>query len=181
MRALSAVHKPRFRFEGGLGADAVHAAVERRRRTLDEGELTRRPATPEDKEFARLVHHLAYHEVVLHQFGRWDEREQDAYFAAAWPKHDHEIVEWNGEACGYVAVELGCRRVDVHELVLHPDHHNRGIGTTILLEAVSAAGSLGASVHLQVLHANRAVALYERLGFEQSGETATHRQMRLIP
>jgi ribosomal protein S18 acetylase RimI-like enzyme len=36
-------------------------------------------------------------------------------------------------------------------------------------------------VALQVLHRNKAVALYRRLGFEPCGETATHLAMRWQP
>jgi ribosomal protein S18 acetylase RimI-like enzyme len=130
--------------------------------TVDAVTLTRRPATVRDKEFARCVHHLAYRDVVERQFGGWDENEQDAYFETAWSKHDHDIVEWNGEACGYFAVEMRATRVDIHELVLDPTYQNRGIGSDLLAEVVSIARGLGVPVHLRVLHKNQAVHLYER-------------------
>jgi GNAT superfamily N-acetyltransferase len=120
--------------------------------------LARRPATEADKGFARRVHHLAYRDVVERQFGRWDETEQDAYFEDAWPKHEHQILEWNGQACGYLAVEVSATRVDLHELVLHPHYQNRTIGTGLVLEAVSLARSLGVPACLQVLRENRAAA-----------------------
>ena len=33
--------------------------------------LSKRPATPTDKEFARQAHHTTYREVVEAQFGSW--------------------------------------------------------------------------------------------------------------
>jgi ribosomal protein S18 acetylase RimI-like enzyme len=143
--------------------------------------VTRRPARAGDQDFARTVHHLAYRSVVEDQFGRWDEGEQTAYFDAAWPQHDHEIIEWEGSACGYAAVQIAEEVVHVHELVLHPDHQNKGIGTAIVTEAIAMARDRRASVELRVLHRNRAVELYERLGFREYGKTATHRLLRLTP
>jgi ribosomal protein S18 acetylase RimI-like enzyme len=141
--------------------------------------FTRRPARASDQEFARSVHHLAYRDVVADQFGRWDEAEQTAYFDAAWPQHDHEIIECGGVACGYVAIEVAEDAVHVHELVLHPDFQGRGLGTAALSEAIESARARGLPVDLRVLHRNRAVDLYLRLGFVEYGQTPTHRLLRL--
>lgn len=140
--------------------------------------LTRRLASPGDYAFVRQVHHLAYREVVERQFGEWDEQQQDGFFDGAWPHRDHEIIEWDGEPCGYAAVEYGAARADIHELVLHPDYQGRGMGTAFLHQTISRANELGVRVYLQVLRENRAGDLYERLGFEEYGQTATHRLMR---
>lgn len=43
-----------------------------------------RRATADDSAFARAIHHRAYREVVVAQYGPWDEAAQDGYFAAAW-------------------------------------------------------------------------------------------------
>ena len=67
--------------------------------------LTRRPATPADTDFARSVHHQAYRDVVVRQFGTWDESRQDEFFAADWSAGGFEILLCDAEPCGYVAVE----------------------------------------------------------------------------
>ena len=89
------------------------------------------------------------------------------------------MIEWNGEPCGYTRVEFWATRTEVHELVLLPDHQNRGIGTAILRQTIARANELGVPICLQVLRENRAAVLYERLGFEEHGQTATHRLMRM--
>ena len=43
-------------------------------------DLKLRPATADEKDFCRQVHHLAYRDVVERQFGRWDESQQEVYF-----------------------------------------------------------------------------------------------------
>ena len=141
--------------------------------------FTRRPALAADQAFARDVHHIAYRDVVEDQFGRWDEAEQTAYFDTAWPQHEHEIVECEGVPCGYVAIEVAKDAVHVHELVLHPDYQGRGFGTQALSEAIESARIRGLPVELRVLHQNRAVNLYRRLGFVDYDQTPTHRLLRL--
>ena len=42
--------------------------------------IDRRTATSEDFELARSIHHRAYRDVVLRQFGAWNEEEQDQFF-----------------------------------------------------------------------------------------------------
>jgi len=42
--------------------------------------FSKRPATTADTEFARFTHHAAYHDVVVRQFGNFDERMQDNFF-----------------------------------------------------------------------------------------------------
>ena len=140
--------------------------------------LRRRPADPTDEGFAREAHHAAYRDVVERQFGPWDGDQQDRYFAGAWTAHEHEIIELDGQPCGYVRIEFGPARVDVHELVIHPSRQGRGIGTTILRQTIERADQLGLPVHLQVLRENRAAELYERMGFREHDRTPTHRLMR---
>ena len=141
--------------------------------------FTRRPAQATDQEFARALHHVAYRDVVEDQFGQWDEGEQSAYFDAAWPQHEHEIVECDGVPCGYVAIEIAEDAVHVHELVVHPDYQGRGFGTAALSEAIESARARGLPVELRVLHRNRAVDLYLRFGFAEYEQTPTHRLLRL--
>ncbi len=137
--------------------------------------LNRRPATEVDYDFARRVHHEAYHDVVLRQFGRWVEDEQDRYFAASWTKHPHEIVLRDGEPCGFVAIYDRDEAVVFSELVILPAFQGRGIGTALLREQIERARERGVPVSLSVLHENhRAAALYRRLGFHETGKTETH-------
>ncbi len=141
----------------------------------------RRRATRADYDYAKRVHHLAYRTVVEAQFGHWDEHEQTAFFDSAWLQHDHEMIEVDGEACGYLAVEIGDDAVRLRELVLHPEYQRRGIGTQVLSDVIGAARERALPVELQVLHRNRALVLYQRLGFEQYETTSTHRLLRLTP
>jgi ribosomal protein S18 acetylase RimI-like enzyme len=143
--------------------------------------LTRRPATPADTDFARIVHHQAYRGVVVRQFGTWDESRQDEFFAADWSVGGFEILLCDGEPCGYVAVDDRTDAIGVRELVLLPGFQGRGIGTRMLTDVIGRARSRGVPVRLGALHENRALVLYRRLGFRDAGATATHTLLAWTP
>lgn len=133
-----------------------------------------RSATADDEEFARTTHHAAFRDVVVRQFGPWDEARQDGFFAAKWALGGTDIVELDGERCGFLLVDERDDVVLLSEIVLHPSFHGRGIGTELLRGIFER----GKPVRLQVLYENhRARALYERLGFVAIGDSGTHTVM----
>lgn len=134
-------------------------------------EVTRRPARDTDTEFARSVHHRAYRDVSERQFGPWDEAWQNGAFAASWASGAFEIVSCDGEACGYLCVEDGTDEIHVHEIVLLPEFQGRGIGSFLLREVMERAQRRGLPIRLRVLHLNRALHLYRKLGFQEIGRT----------
>ena len=140
--------------------------------------LSRRAASAADRDWARAVHHAALREVVERQFGVWDEPLQDRFFACEWVAAPFEVVAWDGRPCGYVCVEDRPGDVHLRELVIAPDHQNRGIGTAIVEDAIERARRRRVPVVLQALHQNRAIALYRRLGFVPTGRTTTHTRFR---
>jgi ribosomal protein S18 acetylase RimI-like enzyme len=136
--------------------------------------LTRRAAVDADREFARRAHHDAYRDVVMRQFGAWDEAWQDRRFRASWMPDAHEILLWDGVPCGYLGVDERGDDFYVREIVVRPEFQGRGIGTAILQGVIERARQRGLPVRLQALHRNRAIELYRRLGFREVGRTDTH-------
>lgn len=137
-------------------------------------EITKRPALEADTDFARSVHHLAYRDVSERQYGPWDERAQDEFFADDWVPAEFEIILCDGVPCGYTCVEDRADDIHVRELVISPPFQGRGIGTRILLDILARAGTRRVPVRLGTHHANRAAGLYRRLGFREFDRTATH-------
>jgi ribosomal protein S18 acetylase RimI-like enzyme len=139
-------------------------------------ELT--PARHADREFLRRLNHAAYRDVVSAQFGGWDEADQDQRFDDKWSSADYQLVLRDGEPVGALCShdEPGC--VFLAELVIDPARQNRGHGTAVLRKVIARATARGVPVELQVLRANRARALYERLGFRVYDETEIHFLMR---
>lgn len=143
--------------------------------------ITRRQATPDDREFARTVHHAAYRQVVMKQFGQWNQAEQDGFFATAWNPNATEVLLADKAPCGYLVVEERPADVHVREIVVHPDWQGQGVGTTILRAIQARAAQRKTPVVLGTFHVNPARRLYERLGFVQVGATETSVLMRWSP
>ena len=136
--------------------------------------ITTRPATIHDKSFAREAHHLAYRDVVVRQFGPWNETVQDQFFENKWAHARFAILLVDGEPCGVADVENQTEKILIHELVIHTHFQEKGIGTVFLQQVIERAKALNVPVRLQVLLKNRAIALYQRLGFREFDSTETH-------
>jgi ribosomal protein S18 acetylase RimI-like enzyme len=137
-------------------------------------EITTRPATAADTEFARGAHHQAYRDLTERRFGQWSEQDQDAFFTAAWTNAAYAVVLCEGIRCGYVCVESRDADVHVREIVILPAFQDRGIGSLLLQQAIDLARNRQVPVHLRTAHANRAASLYRRLGFREIGRTQSH-------
>jgi GNAT superfamily N-acetyltransferase len=128
-----------------------------------------------DTDVAREVHHQSYREVVERQFGPWDPAFQDRRFADDWAGGSgYSIVLCDGEPGGHLCLEERVDHLHVREIVIAPAFQGRRIGTALLRQVLRHAGERRLPVRLGTLHANRAAALYRRLGFQEVGRTPTH-------
>lgn len=139
--------------------------------------LSFRRATSDDTEFARSVHHAAFRETIIKQFGSWDEAIEDGYFEEDWSQPGFQIVSWNGVECGYLLYTITSSQITLEELVILPNFQGKGIGTTIINDLKQKATAQSVPLQLQVLKENSARELYLRQGFEPTGETTTHIKM----
>jgi ribosomal protein S18 acetylase RimI-like enzyme len=130
-----------------------------------------------DYEFCRNVHHSAYREVVIRQFGSWDESMQDGFFREGLNRAPHKIVEIDGTPIGVVSTEIKRDCLYMSELQLLPEYQGQGIGSIIVKEQMAVAKSLNLPLRLVVLRENRAQDLYRRLGFMTTGTTEIHVKM----
>jgi GNAT superfamily N-acetyltransferase len=137
-------------------------------------EITKRPALDADTDFARAVHHQAYHDVVVRQYDMWDEEAQDEFFKNDWSPPAFEIILCDGVPCGYTRIEDRSCDIHVRELVISPPFQGQGIGTQILREVIDRGKACKVPVRLGTQRANRAAELYLRLGFREFARTETH-------
>ena len=89
--------------------------------------VTRRPATAADADFARAVPHRAYRDVVVRQFGSWDESLQDRFFERDRSSGGFDVVLREGTPCGYLALGDDDVILTVRELVIAPKWQGRGL------------------------------------------------------
>ena len=137
--------------------------------------VTTRPAAMADLDFARRAHHTAYRDIVIRQWGQWDEDFQDRCFDKDWGDARFDIILVDGAACGYTLVENRADAIHVVELVLCPEYQNRGIGSELLRSTVFRAEEEGKPVRLRTCIENhRAQSFYKRHGFREIGRDETH-------
>lgn len=140
--------------------------------------IQRRPATSSDEDFARAAEYTAYHDVIVRQFGSWDQDLNEKHWKANWNPARYEVILSKGQRTGYIVVEKHPDHLFISEIVVIPEYQNQGIGSQILNEELDRARSAGLPVRLQFLKENRAVTLYLRLGFKKYSETETHTLMQ---
>jgi len=138
---------------------------------------TLRAATSADFDWLRHLHHETLRDTITQQFG-WDEPWQDAYFTAHFNPTDTQIVQAGGVDAGMIEVHTLPDELFLANILIVPAYANRGLGTALIRDLQQRAANEGVSVRLQVLFANPARVLYERLGFTEERRTETHHVMR---
>lgn len=144
-------------------------------------EIKKRPATKEDEDTARNIHHSAYHDVIVRQYGSWDDSMQDDFFNNEWSPEKYKIILSGESISGYCSIEHNADHIFVHELVLSPDFQGKGIGSKVLEELIEESKRENIPIKLRVLKENQAQYLYRRLGFKDTGSTNSHFQMEFNP
>jgi GNAT superfamily N-acetyltransferase len=145
--------------------------------------IIRRTATAADTAFALETHHAALRDVVTATYGPWDVAAQDRFFLTSWGGGDgFDIILADHVPAGYCKmIRRAVQEVEIQDLIIHPDHQNRGIGRHILGDEIAKARDHGDTLILRTHHLNRAQGLYARCGFAVYSQTATHVLMRLPP
>ena len=138
--------------------------------------LELRSAAEDDREFLWEVHRTALRLPVEATWG-WDEAFQFKYFAEHFATSDRFIASVDGVDAGVLHFAIKGDHLFLATVALLPEHQGRGIGTALLNLVLAEGRRHNLPVRLQVLKVNRAVKLYERLGFEIYGESETHLHM----
>ena len=137
-----------------------------------------RPATDADRPFLLQVYaHTRVAELAVvpwtdeqkaafcvHQF-----EAQDADYRGRWPDGRFLVVEVDGERAGRLYLGDLPDELRIIDIALLPAFCGRGVGTSLLQEALAEAAARGVKAVLSVEHWNPARRLYERLGFVETG------------
>jgi ribosomal protein S18 acetylase RimI-like enzyme len=138
--------------------------------------LNLRPIKPEDGAFLARVYassraeELAatgWNEQLKADFCRSQFDAQSAYYAANYQGASFQIVERDGWPVGRLYVDRWEKEIRIVDITLLPEFRGSGIGTTLLADLQKEARTAGKSLTIHVERFNRALALYQRLGFEQ--------------
>lgn len=85
------------------------------------------------------------------------------------------VAEWGGEPVGYVECQLDLPTAHINRIAVDPAHQGRGIGAYLLRRALISVWHSGAEeASLNTQRSNhRSRRLYDRFGFEATGDAAT--------
>jgi ribosomal protein S18 acetylase RimI-like enzyme len=127
-----------------------------------------RPARATDYDWLLDLHHTVYRELIIEEFGYWDDDEEFGLFLQAWETKNIEIIMQQDVAVGMFIVLPQPDYLWLDEIQIDPQYQNQGIGSTIIARLIVRARKLNLPLRLRVLHANKgAHRLYLKLGFRQ--------------
>ncbi|MDA0365890.1 MAG: GNAT family N-acetyltransferase [Chloroflexi bacterium] len=143
---------------------------------------TLRPARADDFQLLYEINREALQGFVTATWGAWDEAFQQRWCRDHFlPGRAQAILSDDGAVVGYFDAERQPSCWFLHNIVLAPAWHRHGIGASLIRDLLARASEEGVPVELRVLRVNPARGLYERLGFEVTGQTGTHDLMRWVP
>jgi ribosomal protein S18 acetylase RimI-like enzyme len=135
-----------------------------------------RPITPEDDAFLARVYassraeELAvtgWPEELKAKFCRSQFDAQTKYYTENYPAASFQIIERDGWPVGRLYVDQSEKEIRIVDITLLPEFRGSGIGAKLLGEVQDEARAAGKSVSIHVERFNRALGLYQRLGFQQ--------------
>ncbi len=99
------------------------------------------------------------------QFCRMQFQAQTTDYRANYPEARHSIIECGGTPVGRLIVERMEREICIIDIAILPEARGSGIGTRFLRELMDEAAAAGKALSIHVEKFNRALRLYQRLGF----------------
>jgi ribosomal protein S18 acetylase RimI-like enzyme len=138
-------------------------------------EASLRPANAADAEFLYRVYagtraeELAltnWTDAQKEQFCRMQFHAQSTDYAANYPAAQFSIIEHRGAPVGRLIVDRRESEINIVDIALLPDARGAGIGTRYLRELMDESGRAGKPLSIHVEKYNRALRLYQRLGFQ---------------
>lgn len=141
--------------------------------------ITLRPVVEEDDPFLMEVYATTREEELV----GWDDIQkrvfiqmqyklQKADYERKYPEASHDIILLDGVAIGRMWVDRTnpdeLRGVDIAIL---PEYRNSGVGFKLIKELLDEARAGNKPFRIHVTNYNRAIRLYERMGFVKTGET----------
>ncbi len=139
-------------------------------------------AAASDEAWLESLRRCVYQELFHATWGGWDEDRHLRHFTACLERGHISVIEVHGARVGMVQIFNEPTAVEVAEIQVHPSHQNRGLGTCVLRDVIATAGDRRKAVRLRLgLENDKALRLYQRLGFRLVAQSETHNHMELEP
>jgi GNAT superfamily N-acetyltransferase len=103
---------------------------------------------------------------------------QSAHYAANYPGASFQVIEHDGQPIGRLYVARWEEEIRIVDITLLPEFRGGGIGTKLLRDLQDEARGAAKSLTIHVERFNRALQLYQRLGFRQVEDKGVYLLMR---
>lgn len=152
--------------------------------------ISSRPATSEDAGFLLELYKssrgddlrkLGWEEERIDEFLGMQYDAQQRFYESEYKRVTDEVVLADGKPVGRLMFERREHEIRCVDFALLPQYRGRGIGTGLISNLQGEARSVNQPLRLQVIRFNRAINLFERVGFVRTSETGTHFQMEWRP
>ena len=138
-----------------------------------------RPVHRDDYEFLWNLRVESMSANIREAFGVWNEEGARRKFDDSYEADLMTILQVDGVDAGMFKMEERASERFLARIEILPAYQSRGVGSAVIMDLLSSKPPK--PVTLQVFKTNRARRLYGRLGFEITGETGTHYQMKAEP
>jgi ribosomal protein S18 acetylase RimI-like enzyme len=102
---------------------------------------------------------------------------QQQGYRTAFPRAEFAIILLRDEAIGRIIIDRAENELRVVDIALLPAHRGRGIGTALVQNLQREAAAAQKPVRLSVVKGQRADRMYQRLGFQKTGEDGARDQL----
>lgn len=106
---------------------------------------------------------------------------QTAHYARHYPGISADVIVIDDVPAGRLLVDRLDEEILIVDISLLPAHRGRGAGSVLLQEVLGEATAAGKRVVIHVERFNRALRLYERLGFRAVGDHGVYLRMEWEP
>ncbi len=138
--------------------------------------VTLRPMTPDDDDFLRQLYASTREEEMAvidwqperkNAFLTMQFNAQHQFYLENFAQAEFYIMQLAEAAIGRLYLDYRKDEIRIIDIALLPDYRNRGIGSAFLKAILAEAAQKGLAVRIHVEQYNRALALYQRLGFRK--------------
>lgn len=131
-----------------------------------------RPARRDEFAFAEAIYIDVMRPLLL-GLNSWNEGERRAALRRSFKAGDTTIITLNGTNIGWMQVGERDTDYNIAQIHLLKEYCGHGIGTQLISTLLERAKREGKTVSLSAVRTNRAIRLYERLGFRIINPDAT--------
>lgn len=152
--------------------------------------VTLRPITPADEDFLCKLYASTRQEELAVLDWSPDEKEsfltmqfqaQHKFYLEQFDRAEFYMMEFGKVAIGRLYLDYRQDEIRIIDIALLPDYRDRGIGSAFLKDILAAAAQKRLAVRIHVEQYNRALRLYQRLGFRKIDDRGVYYLMEWTP